>query len=188
MEGVTDDCMFFLGHLPQSMQTIRLEMSEATGEGVKYLQSLQNLKSLSLNFSRTIGDVALAHVAGIKSLENLDVCGCPSITGSGVGALAGLEKLKVLKIGSCSLSDASLPQFVQLPVEELDMSNVEEGWIVTYRGGGHCSFTVSYAGLQALLTHQGSLPNLKRLILRKTSFSDAEKQALARLRPGLEVR
>lgn len=188
MEGVTDECLFFLGHLPQSMQTIKLEMSEATGEGVKCLQDLQNLKSLSLNFSRTIGDVALFHAAGIESLEELDVCGCPRITGAGVAALAGLEKLRVLKIGSCSLSDASLRHFLHLPVEELDMSHVEEGWIVEYRGGGHCRFTVSYAGLQALLTYQGSLPNLKRLVLRKTQFSDAQKQALASLRPGLEVR
>jgi hypothetical protein len=156
MEGATDECLFFLGQLPQSMQTIRLEMSEATGEGVKYLQNLKNLKALSLNFSRTIGDVALVHAADIKSLEQLDVCGCPSVTGTGVGALAKLEKLRVLTIGSCSLSDASLPQFVHLPVEELDMSHVEEGWIVEYRGGGHCRFTVSYAGLQALLTHLGS--------------------------------
>ena len=104
-----------------------------------------------------------------------------------MAALAGLEKLRVLKIGSCSLSDASLRHFLHLPVEELDMSHVEEGWIVEYRGGGHCRFTVSYAGLQALLTYQGSLPNLKRLVLRKTQFSDAQKQALASL-PGAMAR
>ena len=188
IDGVTDECLFYLGQLPQSMHTVKLEMSEATGEGVRHLQNLKNLKTLGLNFSRTITDVALVHAAGIERLEHLDVSACPLIRGPGVAALAPLERLKVLKIGSCSLSDASLGYFVSLPVEELDMSHVEEGWIVEYRGGGRCQFTVSFTGLGRLLTTPGSLPNLKRLVLRKTQFSAEQKQRLAMLRPGLEVR
>ena len=188
IDGATDECLFYLGHLPQTMHTIRFEMSFATGEGVKYLQKLKNLKSLSLNFSRTITDVALYHAARIENLEHLDVGACPLIQGPGVAELARLKKLKVLKIGSCSLSDASLAFFVHLPVEELDLSNVEKGWIIEYRGGGRCRFTVAALGLARLLNTPGSLPNLKRLILRDTNISKEDKQRLAALRPGLEVR
>jgi hypothetical protein len=188
IDGATDECLFYLGQLPQTMHTIKFEMSQATGEGVRYLQNLKDLKSLSLNFSRTITDVALVHAAGIESLEYLDVGACPLIQGSGVAALARLKNLKVLRIGSCSLSDASLAYFVHLPVEELDLSFVEQGWIIQYRGGGHCQFTVTAPGLARLLNTPGSLPNLKRLILRDTQISQEDKQRLAMLRPGLEVR
>jgi hypothetical protein len=187
MENVTDECLFYLGQLPQTMRSIRLEMSEATGDGIKYLQNLKNLKALSLNFSGTIRDVALEHAGGIPSIEYLDVRACPAITGSGVRALSGLKNLKVLKIGSCSLSDSSLTHFTLLPVEELDMSNVEEGWIVKRRGGSQCRFTVTYDGLSRLLASKENLPNLKRLVLRKTAFSKEQKAELAKLKPGLEV-
>ena len=127
------------------------------------------------------------HAGGIESLEYLDVSACPSIQGPGVAALAKLKNLKVLKIGSCSLSDRSLWYFVPLPVEELDMSHVEKGWIVEYRGGGRCRFTVTYDGLATLLAYRGSLPKLKRLRLKDTQISEAQKRQLGALRPGLKV-
>ena len=200
MDGITDQCFFYLGQLPQSMTRIHLEMSEATGEGVRHLQNLKNLKSLSLNFSRTIADVALVHAGGIASLEYLDVNGCPRITGRGVAALAKLKRLNVLKIGGTSLSDASLVHFKALAVEELDLSDNVAEWVVKYRGGGRHHFTVSFAGLRRLLASRGALPNLKRLTLRRNlprwvkpvvkaqAFSKAQKARLARLRPGLRVR
>lgn len=188
MEGITDECFFYLGQLPQSMHTIKLEMSEATGEGVKHLRSLKKLKALSLNFSRTIRDVALVHAGEIETLEYLDVGACPAVTGTGAAALAKLKKLKVLKIGSCSLGDADLVHFKDLAVQELDVSNVEKGWIVEYRGGGRCRFTVSYAGLRKLLAARDALPNLKRLFLRDTGISERQKRQLAALRRGLQVR
>lgn len=188
LEGITDECFFYLGQLSQSVTRLHIEMSEATGEGVRHLQNLKNLKSLSLNFSRTITDAALVHAAGIGSLEYIDVGACPGITGSGVAALSKLKNLRALKIGSCSLSDSSLRYFKALPVEELDMSNVEAGWIVRYRGGGRARFTVSFAGLRTLLASRDNLPNLKRLVLRKTKLSRQQKDLLAKLRPGLQVR
>ncbi len=187
MEGITDECFFYLGQLPQTMHTIKLEMSVARGTGVKHLQNLKNLKALSLNFSRTITDVALVHAAGIPSLEYLDVCGCPAVKGYGLRALSKLKRLKVLKIGSCSLSDSCLKYLARLSVEELDLSHVEEGWIVKYRGGGRCRFTVSFRGLKLLLSSEKALPNLKKLALRKTTFSKQQKAELAKLRPGLNV-
>jgi len=33
LDGITDECFFHLGQLPQSMKRVKLEMSEATGEG-----------------------------------------------------------------------------------------------------------------------------------------------------------
>jgi hypothetical protein len=188
LEGVTDQCIFYLGQLPQSMRTIKLEMSEATGEGVKHLQNLKKLTYLSLNFSRTITDVALVHAGEIDSLETINVHACPNITGSGVAALAELKHLKVLKIGSCSLSNASLRHFKNLAVEELDLSHVEQGWIVRYRGGGKAKFTVTASGLRQLLRSRRNLPNLKRLLLANTQFTSKEKRALAKLRPGLVVK
>lgn len=187
IEGITDPRFFYLGHMSQTLTRLHIEMSDATGAGVKYLKNLKNLKSLSLNFSRNIGDVALAHAAEIEGLESLNVHACPAITGTGVRILAKLKNLKVLKIGSCSLSDARLANFRGLTVEELDMSHVEEDWIVKYRGGGRCRFTVSFNGLRRLLASKGSLPNLKRLVLRKTKFSKEQKAQLAKLRPGLKV-
>jgi hypothetical protein len=200
MENITDECLFYLGQLPQTMRTIRLEMSEATGEGVKYLQKLRNLKTLSLNFSGTIRDVALEHAGNISSLEYIDVNGCPRVTGTGVKALAKLENLKTLKIGGTSLSDASLVHFKALSVEDLDLSDNVGEWVVKRRGGGEQQFTVSFASLKSLIASKDALPNLKRLRLSRNlpgwvrpavkaePFSKAQKAELAQLRPGLEVK
>ena len=196
IEGVDDSCFLYVGHLPQTLRRLHLEMSEATGEGVKHLQNLKNLRALSLNFSRRIGDVALVHAAGIRSLEYLDVNGCPRITGTGVAALAKLENLKVLKIGGCSLSDASLEHFKNLSIEELDLSDNVAEWVIRRRGGGKHRFTVSFDGLKRLLADKDTLPNLRRLIVGKSRrsllkgeiLSKSQKAALARLRPGLKVR
>ena len=196
VDGITDQCFFYLGQLPQSMTRLHVEMSEATGTGVQYLRNLRNLKSLSLNFSRTIEDVALVHAGDIPSLEYLDVNGCPRITGRGAAALAKLKKLKVLKIGGCSLSDASLRHFKGLAVEELNLSDYVAEWIVKYRGGGRHRFTVSFSGLRKLLASRGSLPNLRRLVLRRGRrslskreiLSSRQRAELVKLRPGLAVR
>ncbi len=199
LEGITDECLFYLGHLAQSVHTIRLEICEAKGDGVKYLANLRNLKTLTMNLSRTLTDVALENAADIASLERLETCGCPEITGSGVSALARLKNLKALKIGSCSLSDASLVNFKDLAIEELDLSHTEMGWAIEFRGGGHAKFTLTYAGLHSFLADKHNLPNLKRLILTSTiqpglltpstlRLSQKEKEELAKLRPGLEVR
>ena len=189
IDGITDECFFYLGHLPQSVTRVQLEMSEATGEGVRCLQKLKNPKPLSLNFWRTIRDAASVHAGGISSLEYLDVNGCPRITGSGVAALAKLRNLRILKTGGCSLSDASLRNFKALAVEQLDLSDNVAEWVVKYRGGGLHKFTVSFAGLKSLLASKDALPNLKRLTLRRNlprwvkpvvkaePFSKAEKQS-----------
>ncbi|MCG3179142.1 MAG: hypothetical protein BIFFINMI_01473 [Phycisphaerae bacterium] len=200
LEDLDDECLFYLGHLSQSVQTLRLEMIDATGVGVRYLQDLKHLKTLTMNLSRTITDVALVNAAGIASLERLEVGSCPAITGSGVSALARLKNLKALKIGSCSLSDASLANFRDLAIEELDLSHTEMGWAIEYRGGGHAKFTVTLAGLRALIADRKNMPHLKRLILTdpkiranlltpaSLTVTKAQKAELAQLRPGLEVR
>lgn len=196
LEGCDDACFFHLGQLPQTMRRVQMEMSDATGTGVAHLANLKNLVSLSLNFSRTITDVALVNAAKIESLEYLDVNGCPGITGSGVAALAKLKNLEVLKIGGCSLSDQSLQNFKSLTVEELDLSDNVAEWVVRYRGGGRHDFAVTFAGLKDLLSARENLPNLKRLIVQKHRRSlrkdeiltKSQKAELARLRPGLEVR
>ena len=201
LEYLTDECMYYLGQLPQSVHTLRLEMCEATGEGVKHFQNLKGLKTLTMNLSRTLTDTALVNAAGIESLEHLEVSSCPAITGSGVSALAKLKDLKSLKIGSCSLSDAGLANFKALTIEELDLSHTEMGWAIEYRGGGRADFTVTYAGLRALLVDPKNLPNLKRLIVTTDAkirpdlltpttlrLSREQKDELSRVRPGVTVR
>ena len=61
-------------------------------------------------------------------------------------------------------------------------------WIVRYRGGGRHRFTVTFRGLRALLASKKNLPNLKRLYLKGTRISRAQKAQLAKLRRGLEVK
>jgi len=190
LEGIDDSCFFYLGQLPsKTMVKIHIAIAgKATGEGVRYLRNLKNLKSLTIKYSRDVTDVALVHAGEIRSLEYLDVNGCPAITGAGVQALVKLKKLKVLKIGGCSLSDTSLKHFRFLSVEELDLSDYVRPWIPRYRGGGKHRFTVSFPGLKRLLASKRHLPNLKRLFLKSTGFSREQKRELAKLRPGLVVK
>ena len=159
MDGVTDECLFYLGKFPQSVTRIQLEMSEATGEGVRHLQNLANLKALSLNFSRTIGDVALVHAGSIASLEYLDVNGCLRITGRGVA-----EWVVKYRGGGMHRFTVSFAGLRRLLGSEDALPNLKR------------------------LTLRRTLPRGVKPVVKAGPFSKAQKAELAKLRPGLEVR
>lgn len=77
-----------------------------TGDGIKLV-------------SGKLFDEDLQHLAGLANLESLSLEENPQITGSGLVHLAGLKKLKVLKLSRTSVDDAALQHLTKLPALEV---------------------------------------------------------------------
>lgn len=129
-----------------------------TDEGVAAIKDWKHLKRLNLHGTKA-GDSALEHIAGITSLESLDV-GSTLMTDVGLERLTMLTNLKELTMGGNELGDAGLQALRQMPnLTYLDLSgrqgNDKNVWTVS----------MSNVGLQALLT----LKNLRDLRFACTS-------------------
>ena len=191
IEGIDDSCFFYLGQLPsKTMRKILIGIAgKANGDGVKHLQNLENLESLTIKFSRDITDIALEHAGGIKSLQYLDVNGCPLITGSGVRHLARSEepedpqdrRMLAHRRVARALQDAvhrgtgsfgqrealggALPGRRTAPVHGVVQWTEGASWRI-----------------------KTTCPRLKKLYLKGTRISKGQMAQLEKLRPGLEVK
>lgn len=171
IDGANDQAFYHLGHLPQSVKYLYVELADVSDEGVHHLQNLANLEYLGIGWSENITDGALANMAKIPSLQEVLVSGCKGVKGSGAAHLAGLKNLKKLQIADTSVTDASLGAFVKLNIEELDLS----------------SNALTADGLKQLLGTPSNLPKLKKLLLRKVALSGEELDTLRSIRPELTI-
>jgi len=115
-----------------SLETLSLENSEVTNEGIAVLEHLPNLKVLSLRrcaklnatglenlkhvpnlerlmllYTLTDND-GLAHVAQLKKLKVLDLRGCMQVGDAGLEKIQGLTNLVDLKLRSYNVTDAGM--------------------------------------------------------------------------------
>jgi internalin A len=79
-----------------------IEGALATGLG-----QLHQLKKLRFPSQSTMDDAGLAQLSGLTELEDLDLR-CSGLTGAGIVHLAGMRKLRMLKLGSIPLRDEHL--------------------------------------------------------------------------------
>jgi hypothetical protein len=123
-----------------------------TDQGVAAIKDWRKLKRLNLHGTKS-SDTALEHIAGITSLESLDV-GSIMMTDVGLERLTTLTNLKELTMGGNELGDAGLQALRQLPsLTYLDLSGRQgtdkNVWTIV----------MSASGLDAVL----SLGNLREL-------------------------
>lgn len=67
-----------------------------------------------------MNDTAFAHIAELRLLEHLDMCGC-DVSDEGVRCLANLPLLRYLNLSGCGVTDDCLQFFTQLPLETLKL-------------------------------------------------------------------
>jgi hypothetical protein len=108
--GVTNDGMKHLAGLP-TLEDLTLVGTSANGACLASLKGLASLKKLML--SGPASDDDLAHLAGMKSLEALDLSNF-LISPRGVAHLAKLKGLKRLYLSEVGLVDDDLKQLAAL--------------------------------------------------------------------------
>jgi|GEM_PF-1584377 len=130
-----------------------------------YLPGLAHLKKLHLGTAEKVTDAGLAHLAKIRSLEELNIGGS-NITDAGVVHLAQLTGLKTLWLQNSEVTDAGLATLRSLKLlEELLLNRTK----------------VTGAGL----AHLKGFPSLNRLHLSDTELGEDGLKHLADL-TGLE--
>ncbi|MEX2264322.1 MAG: hypothetical protein WD696_20375 [Bryobacteraceae bacterium] len=109
-----------------------------------------------------IGDRDLAHLANMKSLQELNL-GRTRVTDAGLKSLGGLRALKVLLLDETALTDRGLEHLPSFPaLEKLDLAHTR----------------ITDAGLKSLKC----LPMLRELSLYGTGIGDRGLASLRRLR------
>jgi H+-transporting ATP synthase F0 complex subunit s len=83
-------------------ERVRLEAINATGvsvtnNGLEHLVGLERLCRLDFSGCKYLGDDGLVHLVAVRdTLEELELCGCSSITHTGLHVLYSLHKLQYL--------------------------------------------------------------------------------------------
>jgi internalin A len=142
---VTDQGMQELKSLP-AVTDLDLRWAEyVTDEGIAAIKNWKKLKRLVLHGTKA-SDTALDHIAGITTLETLDL-GSIMLTDVGLERLTVLPNLKALSIGGNELGDAGLQALRQMPgLTFLDLSG-RQG-----TDSNVWSVNMSDVGLDAILT------------------------------------
>jgi internalin A len=149
---ITDEGMTEIRNL-RNVTDLNLYYAEyVTDQGIAAIKNWKKLKRLNLHGTKS-SDTALEHIAGITSLESLDV-GSIMMTDVGLERLTTLTNLKELTMGANELGDAGLQALRQLPtLTYLDLTGRQgmdkNVWTIV----------MSAAGLDAVL----SLQNMREL-------------------------
>jgi len=142
---ITDQGMQELRSLP-GITDLNLRFAEyVTDEGIAAIKDWKKLKRLVLHGTKG-SDTALDHIAGITTLESLDV-GSVMLTDVGLERLTALPNLKALTFGGNELGDAGLQALRQMSgLTYLDLSG-RQG-----TDSNVWAISMSDIGLEAILT------------------------------------
>ena len=142
---VTDQGMQELRNVP-GIVDLDLRFAEfVTDEGIAAIKNWKHLRRLVLHGAK-VSDTALDHIAGITTLETLDV-GSVMLTDVSLERLTVLPHLKALSIGGNELGDAGLQALRQMPgLTFLDLSG-RQG-----TDSNVWSINMSDVGLEAIVT------------------------------------
>lgn len=120
--SVTDEGLAKLKHLP-NLKRLFLGTMHIAGPGLAYLQDIPSLRYLELH-SAPITDDLLAHLESMKNLEGVSLEMREKITDAGLTHLNGLTKLRKLNLYGTQVSDEGLKLLGRLTnLEELNLSH-----------------------------------------------------------------
>jgi hypothetical protein len=125
IETITDNPneeLSYIGELTK-LETLEVHYSELGDSGLIAIEGMVGLKRLSLNGSYKLTDAGLEYLAGLKSLEDLDLSNTP-LRGTGLSWLRGLKKRKKLDLSGSEMRDAQLVHVAAFGgLEELDLGS-----------------------------------------------------------------
>jgi len=182
--GGADDCAFYhLSKMAPSLHTLNVEQADTvTLVGVRQLRRLKGLKTLMIGWSANIDDDAVAEITTLRGLEELNLSGCPKITGSTLTRLnrGMMPNLRSLKLSMSALTDDTLMNLTAIGVEELDLSRAP-AWVEG------AEYHISFEGIRSFLSAWGLLADLRVLTLKNVDLTEEQWADLAELRPNLEI-
>ena len=151
-----------------NLETLEIHDTQLTDRDLIAIEGMASLKRLSLNGNCRMTDASLEFLAGMKSLEDLDLSSS-AIRGTGLGWLKGLKNLKKLDLSGTKLGDAQMAHVAGLAnLEELNLNAT--------------NITPNSLGQLSRLT------KLKRLTLLDTRIREADTVALKKSLPKLTIK
>ncbi len=169
--GVRDENLAVLEHLPR-LVTLSLYTTGITDEGLKHVGKARSLETLAFQFSKSVTDAGLVHLAGLDKLTNLEcngINGDRPHTAAGIAAIAKLKALKYLHVGVVPADAATVEKLQSLErLERLRLSvpaNLDD------------------AGLARL----AQLKAIQELDIAKTSVTAAGVAAFRKARPEVKL-
>src|SRR5713226_1401568 len=104
-----------LAKLPTPTMAFGLDLSgtQVTDAGLKDLAGLKSLQMLNLYYASRITDAGLKELAGLKNLQTLYL-GFTKVTDAGLKELAGLKSLQSLYLGDTKVTDTGLKELAEL--------------------------------------------------------------------------
>lgn len=121
--GVTDAGIVHLTGFCASLASLRLDATAITDEGARRLAACTSLTRLSL--ARTaVTDAGVLGLVGLTGLEHLTLP--HGVTGAGLAPLAGLSRLRVLRLRGADVTDETLGHVAAFPeLQTLDLSGTQ---------------------------------------------------------------
>ncbi|MBI1348155.1 hypothetical protein GC163_17915 [bacterium] len=130
-QGFGSDGVLALKGMGLTRLTLR-DLPNVDDRGIEVFDDLPQLKRLYLHELSSVSDYGLAHLAGVKSLELLDIWSVPQMTDATVDVIATLPQLKELSLRATGVTDACIDKLLAMP--HLQSLTFKENGAVTPEG------------------------------------------------------
>jgi hypothetical protein len=172
-----------------SLNLSTLQSRESLAEVLRLLPALRHVTALDA--SRTpVTDADLERITGLTQLNSLAL-NKTAVTDAGLGHLADLLRLQALYLASTDVSDKGLPALVRL--QELHILDLSATEVAADLGPLAELGQLEHLVLRELelrgdaLSQLGAVPNLKRLSLEGSTYTDEQIERLLKQIPGLSI-
>jgi hypothetical protein len=113
-QGFGSDGVLALKGLGLTRLTLR-DLPNVDDRAMEVFDDLPKLRRLYLHELASVGDSGLAHLAGLKSLELLDIWSVPQMTDATVDVIVTLPNLKELSLRATGVTDAAVDKLLAMP-------------------------------------------------------------------------
>jgi Leucine-rich repeat (LRR) protein len=179
---VTDAGLKVLEGLSQ-LRRVQLVHQPFTDAGIAHLAGLKNLEELWLDLNDKLGDGALAVAGGLPKLRVLRFYQAP-LTDAGIARLAGLTELEELQLGHAHIGDDALKTigtFRKLQTLDLQYTRVTDAGLLHLKGlplHWLCVKNTAVSNLTAL----GDLPDMTFLTADSSRLGDDSMPLISRMK------
>lgn len=184
-----NDILIELSHHCRCIEDLNLNSCNISVEGIRALQKMNRLKTLSLCFCEVLSDKILKELAQLKQLRTLKLCWNQSLPLSALSFLEELPELHRLDISHTNFTDDQmihinkLVHLTTLNCEDCqEISNQGIARLTHLKNLKNLTISSSKIGETGLKTIVALFPNLESLSLRNQHFSDETLSQLKNLK------
>jgi len=188
-EKITDSSLVNLANLPQ-LERLDLgggqSKNKLTNACLEYLKPLVKLKGLRLTVNKKFGNEGMKHLAGLLSLEDLNLDGT-TVGNAGMAELTALKNLKRLYLGSLKDFNGDglvhLKEFTKLEKLSLQGSGIDDKGLANLKHvPGVKELSLGHLNIDEGLQHLAVLKDLTSLDLFNAKVTDKGAKHLSKLK------